>query len=401
MTGKKVLIINLGWEQEPLIEKLITQGHQVIGIHYDDSYNHDLDICHVEIIDLRDVEKILSFAKQIQPDGVISDQCDYSYFATAMIAEVLSLPGANLEVAQIATNKLIQRQKALELGVLQPKFRCCTCLKDVQQFIADIGFPIILKPVDNRGSFGVNRVDCIENLAEAYYDALINSHSRLILAEQFIHGTHITVDGYCFPISGHRSLGLATKGMVGGNRQVAVDIRYPGELPEELYNYALENNNDVVRKLGYSFGMTHAEYMLTSNGDAYLIEIANRGGGCYTSNKIVPAVSGIDITDQLIADSLDIHLDYYQVKQIPDRHSAYLKFFVFKPGKIQKILGINEVIQLPNIEVLRLRMKDGDEVHKTTTDADRHGFFIAKGKTLKESIDTAEHAMSLLSVQYS
>src|SRR5690606_19768243 len=123
----------------------------------------------------------------------------------------------------------------------------------------DIGFPVVVKPVDNRGSFGVNRVAGAQGMETAYVDALIHAHSRLVLVEAFIPGTHITIDGYCFPRAGHRSLGLATKGMLGGTRQVAVEIIYPGELPAEVCHQALANNDRVVAAMGFRYGMTHAE----------------------------------------------------------------------------------------------------------------------------------------------
>lgn len=140
------------------------------------------------------------------------------------------------------------------------------------------------------------------DLDSYYFDALVNSHSRLVLAERFIHGVHITVDGYAFPDAGCKSLALATKKMLGGERQVAVDILYPGELDKDIYFKAMQHNETVNTALGFRFGMLHSEYMITETGEIYLIEVANRGGGVYTSEIIVPAVSGIDLVEQYCSD---------------------------------------------------------------------------------------------------
>lgn len=400
MSAKTVLVINLGWEQEPLIRRISALGYRIVGIHPDDTHAPNLPVEHVEYLPLRDLSSLLAFASRLKPAAVMSDQCDYSYFAVATIAERLGLPGPRIAEAQIATNKALQRQKGLAQGVLQPRFQVCSSVEEARAFARAHGFPIILKPIDNRGSFGVRRVDHDTEIEDAYFDALVNAHSRMVLAEEFIHGTHITVDGYLFPRVGHRSLSLATKGLIGGTHQVAVDILYPGELPNEVYQQALTNNDAVVEKLGYRFGFTHAEYMVDEQGNPYLIEIANRGGGCFTSAKIVPAVSGLDLTTQLIFDSLGVSRDLYEEKGGQDAQAAYLKFFVLPPGRIARIEGSETISQLAGIEALHLRVSEGSVVSATTSDADRHGFVIATADSREQVKALARQAIDMLKVTY-
>lgn len=394
------MIISLGWEQEPLIREVKSLGYRVFGVHGTDDIDPTTPVDEMAIIPPRELDRILRLAERLRPVAVVSDQCDYSYFATALVAEKLGLPGPRLAQAQLATNKLWQRQAAEAAGILQPAYRACISLDEAIRAAEEIGYPVVVKPVDNRGSFGVNRADDPDSLAEAYYDALINAHSRLILVEGFVAGRHITIDGYCFPESGHKSLALATKGMIGGKRQVAVDIIYPGELPEEQYQQALATNDAVVKKLGFLFGMTHAEYMIDDLGGIHLIEIANRGGGVFTSAKIVPAASGLDVTKQLVADSLSLERDLYGEKGGHDRRGAYLKFFVFEPGHIQRLEGIAEAAALPGVEALRVQLAEGDEIKATSTDADRHGFVITAGKDRKAARLAAQRALETVKVVY-
>lgn len=400
MSAETVLIIGPGWEQEPLVHEVKALGYRVFGIHAANDIDPALPIDESAIIPPRELDRILRLAEKLRPVAVVSDQCDYSYFATALIAEKLGLPGPRLAQAQLATNKLWQRRATEAAGVLQPAYRACISLDQAVRAAAEIGYPVVVKPVDNRGSFGVNRADDTDSLAEAYYDALINAHSRLVLVEGFVAGRHITVDGYCFPKSKHKSLALATKGMIGGKRQVAVDIIYPGELPEEQYQQALATNDAVVEKLGFLFGMTHAEYMIDDLGGIYLIEIANRGGGVFTSAKIVPAASGLDVTKQLVADSLGLERDLYAEKGGHERRGAYLKFFVFEPGQIQRLDGIAEAAALPGVEALRIQLAEGDEIKATSTDADRHGFVITAGKDREAARQAARRALETVRVVY-
>ena len=400
MNKRTALVINLGWEQEPLIRTVMSLGFRVVGITNDPAYSNHLQLDEVHVCDYRDLVRMVELAERIKPDYVMADQCDYSYFAVSVIAERFGLPGPRIQEAQVATNKWLQRRKGDASGLLQPKFRLVSSVAEAQQAASDLGLPMILKPVDNRGSFGVNKIERNSDIETAFVDALANSHSRLVLAEEFIAGTHITIDGYCFPKAGHRSLTLATKEMLGGARQVAIGIIYPGELSADVYRQAIANNEEVVCKLGFRFGMTHAEYMIDANGRSFLIEIANRGGGCYTSAKIVPAVSGINVTEQLVLDSIGAGRDLYVEQHGGSGGSAYLKFFVLPPGRIRQISGIDRARGMAGVEALWLRLSNGDVVAPTTTDADRHGFVITTGATREESRARAASVIGALGVEY-
>lgn len=381
---KKVLIINLGWEQEPLIKNLHSRGMLLFGVH--GSSHVDLYDLFEEVLitDIRNLDVILDFAHKIKPDAVISDQCDYSHFAQAIVAEHYHLPGPKISQAQISSNKFLQRTKAKEAGVCIPDFKLIDSIDDVYQFAETKGFPFILKPIDNRGSFGVSKVENKASIELAYENAIINSHSRLVIAEQFIAGVEITVDGYCFKDEAV-SLTVAKKGHINESTQVSVDIKYPGEFNIDIYERILKNNEDVISKLGYSFGMTHAEYMLTNGGDIYLIEAANRGGGVFTSEIIVPQVSGVDI--------LSIYIDAclgYNTPSRPDhieKNETILKFFSFKPGEIRDIIGLDALSNDSDVLKFRLSVKPGDIIQPISTDANRHGFIIVSDVNVRERAD--------------
>ncbi len=377
MARKRVLVINLGWEQEPLLEALARRDVELFGVHYNDQYSRCCPLSDLLICDLRELPKIIEFADRIGADAVVSDQCDYSSFAQAVIAERRGLPGPRVLQAQIATNKLLQREHAKKSGLLIPEYALCLGIEDARVFAERHGYPVIAKPVDNRGSFGVNKISGPDDIEFAYYDALMNSHSRLVLMEGFVEGVHITIDGYAFREAGCRSLTLATKTLVGTKRQVAMDILYPGELPEDLMRHALAVNESVNCRLGFKFGMTHSEYMVTDTGDVYLIESANRGGGVFTSEVIVGAVSGVDVLEEYVDDVLAVkHVERYAQ---PKRNKVLLKFFSLPPGKVSKVELPAAMTDDPCVLRHRIAIKPGAVISEITTDANRHGFLIIAG----------------------
>jgi len=377
---KKVLVINLGWEQEPLLDKLTEYDVEIYGVHYDEDYYKKPRYKDILICDIRDLDKILAFAKKIDVDAVISDECDYSHFAQALVSQSLNIPGPRISEAQISLNKYLQRTRAKQNNILIPDYSLVTSIDDIYKFLKKVSFPIIIKPVDNRGSFGVNKINDDADIVEAYEDALVNSHSRLVIVEKFIEGKHITVDGYIFRNEGIKSLAIADKILAPDNRQVALDIQYPASFSSSFYNEILKINENVNSALGYRFGMTHSEYMVTKDNQVYLIESANRGGGVYTSEVIVPNVSGVDILSQYICDALDMKKSF--VKKRIERNKVILKFFNLKAGKIQDIKGIHKFIKYKEILKFKIFLRNGDIIKTITNDANRHGFVIALNKDI-------------------
>lgn len=389
---KKVLVINLGWEQAPLIDYLAgLTDCQLFGIHYSNTPYRSDAFKAIHTCDLRDLPSILNFATCITPDAVISDQCDYSLFAQAIVAEKFNLPGPSLIAAQLANNKYLQRERASAKGLTIPAYKLCIVADDVKKFGEKYGYPLIVKPLDNRGSFGVVKVESLEDVDSGFMAALTHSHSRQVIVEEFIVGIHITVDGYAFKELGPKSLSLATKQLVGENTQVAVGIVYPGDLESELFEKSMAVNEIVNQSLGYDFGMTHSEYMVRGE-DVYLIESANRGGGVFTSEIIAPTSSGVDLLSQYVADCLGEICSNYKM---PEHNPVVLRFFSFVPGYVIGIEGWENVTKNPKVLASDLFIKPGDTVGPITSDANRHGFFILKGNS-----DEAEALLETVKVNY-
>jgi biotin carboxylase len=375
--NKKVLVINLGWEQQPLIEALLNKGFELYGITNDSTVIND-NFIEINYSDYRDLDKIYQIAERIKPEAVISDQCDYSHYAQAYVCERLKLNGPSVLQAQVSSNKYIQRKRAKENGILTPEFDLATNLSDAYTAISKIGLPAIIKPIDNRGSFGISKVNRIEELDEAYYYALINSHSRFVLIEQFIDGYEITVDGYCFNGKA-KSIAVALKSKEGLTSQVSMDIKYPADITEHVYDRALSNNEFVANALGYTFGMIHSEYIIDKQNNIYLVESANRGGGVFTSELIAPKVCGINILEQYINDTIGI-ITNYSVPDDIEKNQVILKFFAFKNGIVKDIRGIENVLKTNGVMACRLNIKVGDNIKTIDNDGSRHGFVIYHSK---------------------
>lgn len=378
---KKVLAVNCGWEQAPTIQRIIDEGYEVHGVHHDDGYDKKLKLKSLLKADYFDLDSISKFFEQKDIDYIFTDQCDHSIFTAAYLSEKYSLSGPSLSSIIKTTNKWIQRTELSNSKIRQPKFTLIKNFSEIEDFFLELKKEIIIKPIDARGSFGVHKVDSITNLKEKYLDAVKNSKSKLVIAEEFINGYQITVDGFCFDGS-PKSLAVGFKRMISGSKQVAIGIDYDLKRKLDIVKKAKDVNDYIAQKLNLSFGFIHGEYMVDKNNDIYLVELANRGGGVFTSTICDSIASGVDLEGYLL-ESFGISVK----KKNIEKNSVSLSFITFNQrGKIKKIIGESQVNKLDEVHLFKLNIKEGDMLNDVSSDANRHAFAIIKG-----DMDSAEN----------
>ncbi|MDC1030247.1 ATP-grasp domain-containing protein [Flavobacteriaceae bacterium] len=376
---KKILIIGAGWEQASLIETAKNLGHYIIATHPDITAEGFKLANQYYVKDSIDIQGHIEIAKTYNIDAILTDNCDYSLYTASIIASKLKLPCVSIESAILSNDKFSQRDCVKHIGVKQPNFYKIKNLNDLNKVSSSISFPSIIKPVDSRGNFGVTIIESNEMLEEAFYHAINNSPSRTLIYEEFINGTLITVDGFCFK-NGHQSLAVASRKFDKGIKPITKEIIYPSKFSENVNKLLLDYHNNVVKALNYTFGHTHGEYILTENDDIYLVECTNRGGGVYTSSVILPLLTKYPINECLINQALGIDKFEPPNKGLESMTcSVMLTFLDYEIGKVIDEINIDEVCKLPFIVRFKSKYKTNDMVETIENGAGRHSMLVIKG----------------------
>jgi len=397
---KKLLVLGAGWEQEALVKEAKKNGHFVIATH--PSINTDgfkyADVTFVK--DSLDIGSHLQIARTYEVDGIVTDNCDYSLYTAAVVSNALNLNFNSIKSALYSNNKFAQRECCDQRNILQPVFKKVQTIEELETASLSIGYPLIVKPVDSRGTFGVTVVESRESLASAFYDALCHSSSHTVICEKFINGTLVTVDGFVFR-NGHQSLAVASRTFQSGAKPVTREIIYPARFDDELRLRLMENHSKVVEALEYSQGHTHGEYIVTKDGDIYLVECANRGGGVYTSSTIVPNITGINLNEVLINQSLDS--DYFEIKESGlnlMKRSAILTFLDLEVGEVIKTVNLMEMQSQPYVLNFRMIFNENEMVESVGNCASRHSMLALVGEDVKKSLENLNHFKANFNVQY-
>ena len=394
---KRLMIIGATWEQVPLIMQAKEMGYYVLATSQCEDDDGLKYADETSVVDPKDLHSLLAIAKQFNPDGITADECDYSHYAAVLISNILGLNNDGMEGAQLTSNKLWMRNACHLNNILQPRFMGCTTVKDVRQAINVIGLPVVIKPVDSRGASGVSIISSEDQINKAYFDSLTESSSRQVIIEAFIEGIHITVDG-CVDHNGvHQNLAIASKKTIGGSNPVIVEVNYPAYIDDTYKDHIYEVNTKVIDALKISSGLTHSEYILDKKGRCFLVETANRGGGVYTSAKIVPTISGVNLSKLLIDNS--VGKDYI-VGRKDFSGVVMLKFFVFKSGRIAHVRNVEKAAEIEGVEHIRLLIKRGDFIEKPTSGGKRHGFVILKSDDEDSMINLYNKVLETIEIVY-
>ena len=98
------------------------------------------------------------FHKSVNPiDGVICVASDVP-LTVAKVADALKLPGISIASAKLAIDKLAMKNHFLKDKVPIPWFTSIDSSIDLKDKVKNKGFPLVIKPVDSRGSRGVLRL---------------------------------------------------------------------------------------------------------------------------------------------------------------------------------------------------------------------------------------------------
>ena len=162
---------------------------------------------------------------------------------------------------------------------------------------------MVIKPVDNSGARGVQRLTQGMDIAAAFDYARGFAYSGEVIAEKFISGLQISTEGL-FHDGVFYCTGFADRNYTRLDDSVPFMVEDGGDIPtvlnprdKKLVEAEFEK---AARALGIDWGPAKGDMIFGDDGKPYVIEIAARlSGGNFCYDK-VPWSTGVDIVDILV-----------------------------------------------------------------------------------------------------
>ncbi len=392
MVQKLIHILGGGPWQVPTVRLAKTLGYRVLVTDiYTDRPAYALADFHA-VIDITDCKATLEIARRYQIDGILCDTTDVGVPTAAFVAEQLGLPGMGYETAINFTNKGRMRQLTDRAGLAVPCYRLVSAATELADVAAALGYPLIVKPVDNQSGRGVSRVSDQASLGDAYTLAKEFSRSGKVLIESCVEGVEIIVDG--FVVGGEpRVLGLAQKIPYADAVTVSSRIHY-SDRPLPNYERIQVTNRSVLTALGLRDGVFHAEFIICGE-DVVPIDIAARGGGCMIYSHVIPHISGVNVNEAMIQMAMGRSIS---IDPLPIFRAANIEFIRMPAGHLSQIMGVETAAAIPGVAAIHFNVTIGDRIGPLGHKDHRPGYVVALADTSAQVIDISQQAKSKISV---
>lgn len=379
--------------------------HHYLRSAPDDGPHPLLAARNVLTADSNDTDALLPLVERLHGvlafDGVISS-CDYYLPAVARIAERLGLPGPAAEAVENACRKDRTRRVLERAGVDGPRFAVCADLAQASAAAREIGYPLVVKPVDLCAGMLVREVGDARELdraCRALGEFPVNARGQrrapVLLLEELLTGLEVSVETVSFDGATH-VVGVTDKSIGGAPAFIETGHMFPADIGPALAKEAADTAVRAVEALGLDQVVCHTEIKLTPTGPR-LIEVNPRPAGNRIT-ELVRHVTGID----LAAACVDVALG--RTPRLTVRptgvHSAAIAFLLpAETGTLTGIDGADEVRGRPDVRELTLAAP-GRTVQAATSNNEYLGHVMTADTEGPGARATAERLLAALRPTY-
>jgi biotin carboxylase len=402
-SGKTLLIVSGGIEAADAAKRAKEMGHMVVVSDIDPNAPGFAFADSCLIADVYGPEETAAAAERYNRkirkiDGVLCVAADAPITA-AKVAERLGLPGLPVHVAELACDKLAMKKCFRDAGVAVPWFQEVATPQELQRIAVERGRDLVIKPVDSRGSRGVQRVALVADLAKAFMLAQSYSPTQRVMVEQYLDGPQVSTEslvtgGQCF------TPGFSDRNYEFLERYAPFFIENGGDLPSHLPQETQEKVRDLVARaaqaLGVREGTVKGDIVIHKN-EPYVIELAARLSGGFFCTREIPLNTGVDFIGAAIRIALGEKVAEADVT--PKHFTPVIQRYVFpKPGTVRTVNGAEEARRVAGVAELVITARPGDVIPPAGDKRPSGAMVLATGKNRDAALKAANDALSLIRI---
>ena len=304
----KVLILGTGMAQMDAIEYLQSNKWYVIGCSNVRNNGSNI-VDQFELIDIKDVNRVVECAKKNKVNIIYSTGSDYGIVTSVKASEILGLPTfIDSKTAEIMHYKPLARafMNDNDLGFVN------YTVSKSNDAITWENFPAMMKPSDSQGQRGIFYVNSIKDIEQNIEKACSFSSDDTAIIEEFIRGPELSVEA--FVVDGELVF-------IGISDRITISEK-SGDLKKHVFPSSvcadksdklavLQTADRCINAFRIQNGPIYIQMKLTPTG-VKIIEITPRLSGGHLS-KLTKMSTGIDILDatfKLLIGDNNILLNY-------------------------------------------------------------------------------------------
>jgi biotin carboxylase len=402
--SKTILIVSGGIEAADAAKRAKEMGLYVV---VSDRDPHAPGFAHADsclIADVYGADETAAAAERFNRkirkiDGVICVAAD-APITTATVAARLGIPGLSPESARIACDKLAMKRRFFECAVPVPWFAAVPTPQALARFAIERGRDLVIKPVDSRGSRGVQRVAQVADLDAAFALAKSHSPTERVMVEQYLDGPQVStesivVNGTCF------TPGFSDRNYEYLERYAPFFIENGGDLPSHLPEETQEKVREVVARAAAALGVTNGTVkgdIVVHNGEPYVIELAARLSGGFFCTREIPLNTGVDFIGAALKVALGEPVDAAELA--PKAFTPVVQRYAFPdPGRVISVEGADEARAVPGVTEVIVTAKPGDVIPPAGDKRPSAAMVLTTGASREAALKAANDALAQLRIK--
>ncbi len=392
--NKTLMIIGAGEMQVPAIQQARDMGLTTVVLDYNpEAPGMPLADYPVEM-STRDFEGCVRVARSFSPadiDGVITVGTDAS-LSQAAVAEALNLPGIKFDTAEKATNKVKMRRAFQDQNIPQPEFRGIWELREAVEAAEDLGYPLVIKPADNMGGRGVQKIEDSDDIEAAFRSAKSASTRGELIIEEYLPGDEFSTDSLFF---GGELIHQVIADRIIEKEPYFIETGHllPSQKDPEIQKQILDIARRAATALGIENGAAKGDIKMTPDGPK-LVEMAARLSGGFMSGYTYPLATKRSIIKDAILIALGIKPDC--PLDPPYKRTVLERAVLPEPGEIRGISGHEKLLDMEGVQEIFIKSEIGDKIRKPKSNLDKPANIIVSASNFETAWQISEKAIETI-----
>ncbi len=401
----KIAVLAGGHDQITFINRLKALGHEIYLIDYflNPPAKPFADY-HIQCSTL-DIMDVHYHVKKEQIEFLTTCCTDQALLTVAIVSEMLSLPCyITAELAKQVTDKTWMKSIMKQNNVKSADFFALS-EADIfeEKYVANLSYPVIVKPCDCNSSKGVIKVTSDQELETSLQAALLLSRSKQVIVEKFISGIEISIDAW---VENGTSIILSISKTSKLETNTSDFTIFRSSYPVSGLDPYLDEITQTVQHIATSFHLVNSPLLvqgILSDEGFFVIEFSARMGGG-TKYKLIQLASGVDIMDSYI--DLILTQDSKAINPSPSKYYYEFNYLYVNPGVVTELTNFNECIESGYMEDFYCYKNIGAKIETHKTSSDRVVGIVIKGDSdqnilekrlaIQKIIDIKDHEKSIL-----
>lgn len=231
------------------------------------------------------VERVHAWMRGREVDRVLANW-EVMVLSAARLRERFGVPGMSVDTVRGFRDKQLMKERVAAAGLRVPKAIRIRTATEAREGAAQLGYPLVLKPISGAGSADTYRVDGERELEDVLRRM---QHVGEASLEEFIDGEEFTFDTVCIggrPAFANVAQYLPKPLIARSNEWISPIIVTVRDLAQPALQGGLELGTGVLGALGMGDGFTHMEWFRTPRGEVVFGEIGCRPGGAHLVDQM-------------------------------------------------------------------------------------------------------------------